>query len=64
MNVYIKNLVDHLVDGYWEQQNDTRRSFNVKSGGTLTANITALTPEGQQLASWALEAWSEVTGIS
>ena len=35
-----------------------------RRGGTLTANITALTSEGQQLAQWALEAWTEVTGIN
>ena len=40
-----------------------RRAFNVAPGGTLTADITALTPEGQQLARWALEAWTNVTGI-
>ena len=30
----------------------------------LTANITALTEAGQQLARWALEAWTNVTGIN
>ena len=40
-----------------------RRAFNVAPGGTLTADITALTSEGQQLARWALEAWTNVTDI-
>ena len=56
-------IVHYLTDGYWQQQGETRRKFNVQPGGTLTANITALTQEGQQLATWALEAWSDVTGI-
>ena len=56
-------IVHYLTDGYWQQQGDTRRKFDVQLGGTLTANITALTPEGQQLARWALESWSNVTGI-
>ena len=57
-------IVHYLTDGYWQQQGEARRIFNVQPGGTLTANITALTPEGQQLASWALEAWTNITGIN
>ena len=60
----LNNIVDYLTDGYWQQQGGSRRKFNVQPGGTLTANITALTEEGQQLATWALEAWSDVTGIN
>ncbi len=60
----LNNIVDYLIDGYWQQQGGERRKFNVQPGGTLTANITALTQEGQQLATWALEAWSDVTGIN
>ena len=51
-------IADYLTNGYWEQ-----RAFDVDPGGVLTANITALTEEGQQLAKWALEAWTNVTGI-
>ena len=40
------------------------RAFDVAPDGTLTADITALTAEGQQLARWALEAWTNVTGIN
>ena len=40
-----------------------RYSFNTAPYGALTANITALTAEGQQLARWALEAWTGATGI-
>lgn len=31
---------------------------------SLTVNITGLTAEGQQLARWALEAWTEASGIT
>ena len=58
------NIVDYLTDGFWQQQGESRRKFDVQPGGTLTANIAALTLEGQQLATWALEAWSDVTGIN
>ncbi len=39
-------------------------SFNLGASRSLTVNITALTTAGQQLATWALEAWSMVTGIT
>ena len=52
-------IADYLTDGFWER----RRAFDVESGGVLTADITALTEDGQQLARWALEAWTNVTGI-
>ena len=57
------NIVWYLTDGYWEDTGRNRHAFRVESGGTLTVNITALTQEGQQLARWALESWSLVTGI-
>ena len=62
-------LAYQLTDGYWafpatqSGGYGARRAFNVAPGGTLAADITALTPEGQQLARWALEAWTNVTGI-
>ena len=58
-------LADQLTDGYWDFWYDqSRRSFDVEPGGTLDVNITALTDVGQQLARWALEAWTNVTGIN
>ena len=59
----LENIVYYLTDGYWEGTGRTRRKFDVQPGGTLTVNITALTPEGQQLARWALDSWSNITDI-
>ena len=57
-------IADYLTDGFWEEMwGSQRRAFDVGPGGVLTADITALPEEGQQLARWALEAWSNVTGI-
>ena len=56
-------LADYLTDGWWEDNGSTRHSADVETGGVLTANITALNEDGQQLARWALEAWTNVTGI-
>ena len=50
----MKELVDYLTDGYWEEQGLGRRKFNVVPGGTLTANVTALT---QRAANWPSGRW-------
>ena len=56
-------VADYLTHGYWEEEGASSRAFNVEPGGVLTANITDLTEDGQQLARWALYAWTDVTGI-
>ena len=58
------DLADYLTDGFWEWEGGSRAAFDVGPEGTLTADITALTDAGQQLARWALEAWTNVTGIA
>ena len=57
-------IADYLTDGFWEWLDGSRAAFPVGPGGTLTADITVLTEEGRQLARWAFEAWTNVTGIS
>ena len=57
-------IADYLTDGYWEWQDGSRVAFPVGPGGTLTADISVLPEEGRQLARWAFEAWTNVTGIS
>ena len=56
-------IADYLTDGFWEWQDGSRSAFPVGPGGTLTADISVLTEEGRQLARWAFEAWTNVTGI-
>ena len=56
-------LADYLIDGWWETINLAPHKVDVETGGILTVNITALNEDGQQLARWALEAWTMVTGI-
>ena len=58
-------IADYLTDGFWEWVwgSASRYAFDVAPGGTLTADITGLTAAGQQLARWALEAWTNVTDI-
>ena len=59
-----KQIADYLATGYWESTGRKPRKFDVMAGGTLTANITALTPEGQELAKGAMALWSRVGGIN
>jgi serralysin len=56
-------IASQLTDGFWESEGASRHSFDVSPGGTLKVNITALTSAGQQLAHWALDAWTAVSGI-
>ena len=57
-------LADYLIDDWWQIVDDGELGvFDVATGGVLTADITSLTEDGQQLARWALEAWTHVTGI-
>ena len=60
----MQDIVYYLTDGYWEQSGRARRKFDVQPGGTLTVNITGLTPEGQYLARVALDSWTIVTDIN
>ena len=56
-------IADYLADGYWEWLGGSRVAFPVGPGGTLTADISVLPEAGRQLARWAFEAWTNVTGI-
>ncbi len=57
-------IADYLTDGYAEWAGGSRYAFDTAPGGTLTADITGLTATGQQLARWALETWTNVSGIN
>ena len=53
---------DEIAD-YISSRRSDLQGFDVDPGGMLTANITALNEAGRQLARWALEAWTNVSGI-
>ena len=57
-------IADYLTDGYWSWSGGGRNAFEMGPGRTLSANTTALTAAGQQLAKLALDAWTNVTGIT
>ena len=56
-------IAAQLTDGYWEGTGRSRRSFDVDPGGTLSVDVSALTPDGRRLAMAALNAWTDVSGI-
>lgn len=57
-------IADYLESGFWADTGRLQRSFNVGADGSIDVDITSLTAAGQQLATWALEAWTSVTGIA
>ena len=57
-------IADQLTDGYWDNSNRSARSFNLDANRELSVDISNLTSEGQFLATNALQAWSDVTGIT
>lgn len=56
-------IAKQLTTDFWTSDGGTPFKFNIAAGGTLTVNIGALTTQGQQLAKWALTAWTEASGI-
>lgn len=57
-------IATQLTTNYWKSEGGAPYKFNIKAGDTLTVNIGALTTQGQQLAKWALTAWTEASGIN
>lgn len=62
-NLPVDDIADFLTDGYWEGTGGERRAFQVPSGGVITVDVSALTPEGQRLAIDALGTWTATTGL-
>ncbi|PPB79352.1 serralysin, partial [Albidovulum inexpectatum] len=59
----MSDIADYLVSGFWQDQGIAPISFNASSGDTLTVNISGLAASAQQLAKWALDAWTAATGL-
>jgi serralysin len=59
----LQQIADYLVDGFWWDQGEWSRSFDVQAGGTLTYDVTGLGAKERFLAVNALQAWSDVSGL-
>jgi len=58
-------IADQLTNGYWEDYRGvSARSFNLDASREIAVDISGLTADGQFLATNALQAWSDVTGIT
>lgn len=57
-----EEVATFLTEYSWGYPSPLR--FDVSPGDTLTYSIARLTPEGRQLAEWALETWSIALGIN
>jgi len=59
-------VADYLIEGFWAGFIGTSGPFTFDLGPAreLSVNLSSLRPEGQALARSALDAWSNVTGIS
>ncbi|PYF11821.1 serralysin [Rhodobacter viridis] len=60
----INQLVDYLVNGYWEAGGEQARSFDTSVSNVITVDLHNLTTAGQTLARWALQAWSAVANVT
>ena len=57
-------LAHQLTTDFWMSMHSASGfSFPVAPGASLTVDISGLAPTGRKLAGWALDAWSDVTGI-
>lgn len=59
----VTELADYLRVGYWVQNGESARHFDTSSTNIITVDLQNLTAEGQQLARWALQAWSAVANL-
>ncbi|CUH77135.1 Serralysin precursor [Tritonibacter multivorans] len=60
----LDQIADYLSDGFWEDQDFRRHSYDVAPGGSLVVDLSTLTAQGQTTARQALDAWTAVTGIA
>ncbi|MDM7255821.1 MAG: M10 family metallopeptidase C-terminal domain-containing protein, partial [Paracoccus sp. (in: a-proteobacteria)] len=56
-------MADYLRNGYWNDNSQQRRAFDMSADNVLTVNLTGLTAEGRALARDALAAWESVANI-
>ena len=57
-------IADYLAVGFWQDNGQQTRSFDVQAGGTITVNLNGLDATGKATALQALEAWTAVSGLN
>ena len=56
-------LANYLRSGFWSDQDDGARKFDIQVGDTLTYDVTGLSRAEKFIAVSALQAWTDVSGI-
>lgn len=57
-------IADYLRIGFWQDNGLTPIQYAIHASGILDVDISGLTASAQNLALWALDAWTTVTGIT
>ncbi len=56
---------NYLTDGYWhDAYGGSQHHFDVHAGGSLTVNLASLSASAQVVARYALQTWTNVSGIN
>lgn len=54
----------YLTDGFWyDVQGGSQRHFDVHAGDSLTVNLTRLSANAQVVAKYALQTWTQASGL-
>lgn len=56
-------IATQLTTDYWNSSGNAPHHFAAAPGDTITVDITALSAAEQTVARWALEAWTNATGL-
>jgi serralysin len=59
----LQKVVDYLTDGFWEYFDGGRRSFDLTEDRVVSYDTSRLSDDERFLATSAMEAWADVTGI-
>ncbi len=59
----LPQIAYQLTNGYWAWLQQPARKFDIPASGALNVSLSALSEPAKQLATWALDAWTDVTGI-
>lgn len=55
---------NYLTDGYWhDAYGGSQHHFDVHAGGSLTVNLASLSANAQVVARYALQSWTNVSGL-
>ena len=59
----LEEMARYLTHGYWQDTGRSQRSFETSTSNEITVDLSGLSAEAQQLARWALEAWTQVADL-